>query len=40
MGKIGGDLDDSVTTSREMGIRRTSIDSPRRVGPFISHTAF
>jgi hypothetical protein len=40
MGKIGADLDDRATTSREMGIQRAPVDSPRRVDPFIFHTAF
>jgi hypothetical protein len=30
IGKIGADLDDRVTTSREMGIRRAPVESPRR----------
>jgi hypothetical protein len=37
MGKIGADLDDNTTNSRDMGIRRTSMESHHRIDPFIFH---
>jgi hypothetical protein len=40
VGKTGADFCDSATISKDMGIRRTPMDSTCRIGPFISHTAF
>jgi hypothetical protein len=34
MGKIGADLD-NMTNSRDMGIRRTPVESYYRIDPFI-----